>query len=90
MDISVQLTNPPEKVYTSKGGSKYDEAIKTAINHKGEWLRGGAVPIVKRHSIYSTASAIKNGRLGNIPQGESITVICRRVDDEVVMFMKSL
>jgi len=90
MDINVQLTSPPEKVFTSKGGSKYDDAIRIAIENKGEWLRIGAVPIEKRNSIYSTASAIKNGRLGNVPHGESITIICRRVDNEVVMFMKSV
>ena len=32
MDINIQQDTPPSKVFTDRGGSKYDIAIKTAIN----------------------------------------------------------
>ena len=31
MEISIKPGTPPEKVFTERSGSKYDEAIKTAI-----------------------------------------------------------
>ena len=90
MEINLQSQTPPSKVFTDRGGSKYDEAIATAIANKGEWFRVSSVPVEKRNSICSTASAIRQGRLGNIPSNEQIQLVCRRVDDEVIMFIKSL
>ena len=90
MDIDIQQDTPPSKVFTDRGGSKYDIAIQTAMKSRGDWFRVSSVPVEKRNSIYSTASAIRNGRLANIPQGVNIQIICRRVNDEVVMFIKAL
>jgi len=39
--------------------------------------------------MYSTASAIRGGRLGNIPNGVELEIVCRRVNDRIIMFMKS-
>jgi len=90
MEISIKPGTPPEKVFTERSGSKYDEAIKTAIANKGEWFEVASCPVDKRDSMYSTASAIRNGRLATIPQDENITIVCRRVNDSIVMFIKAL
>jgi len=90
MDIDISLNNPPEKVHTERGGSKYDKAIQTAIDNPNEWVEVASTTVENRSSMYSTASAIRGGRLGTIPQGINLQVICRRVDERVVMFMKSL
>ena len=88
MEISLESQTPPSKVFTDRGGSKYDEAIRHTIQNPNEWFRVIAVPLEKRNSAYSTASAIRQGRLGNIPEGANIDIICRRVNDEIVLFMK--
>ena len=36
MEISIKPGTPPEKVFTERSGSKYDEAIKTAIANKAK------------------------------------------------------
>ena len=90
MDIEITKATPPEKVHTDRSGSKYDKAIEMAIADKGAWIQVGSVPVENRNSIYSTASAIRGGRLANIPEGENIQIVCRRVDDNVVMFIKAL
>tara|TARA_A100001035_G_C27674311_1_gene449896 strand:+ start:90 stop:365 length:276 start_codon:yes stop_codon:yes gene_type:complete len=88
MDISLHAQTPPSKVFTDRGGSKYDVAIKHTMDNPNEWFRVVSVPVEKRNSAYSTASAIRQGRLGNIPKGANIEIICRRVNDEIVLFMK--
>ena len=90
MDINLVEATPPEKVFTERNGSKYDKVIEHAINNKGTWFQVATVPVENRDSIYSTASAIRKGRLGNIPKGENINITCRRVNDNVVMFIKAL
>lgn len=90
VDINIAKATPPEKVHTDRAGSKYDEAIRLAIAERGEWIQVGTTPVENRNSIYSTASAIRGGRLANIPEGENIQIVCRRVDDDVVMFIKAL
>jgi len=89
MEISIKPGTPPEKVFTERSGSKYDEAINTAIKNRGEWIQVGSAPVSKRDSMYSTASALRGGRLGNIPNGVELEIICRRVNDRIIMFMKS-
>jgi len=89
MEISIKPGTPPEKVFTERSGSKYDEAIQTAIKNRGEWIQVGSTPVSKRDSMYSTASALRGGRLGNIPNGVELEIICRRVNDRIIMFMKS-
>lgn len=90
MDITITESTPPSKVFTDRGGSKYDEAINLAIENRGTWFQVASVPLDKRDSMYSTASAIRKGRLGNIPESEEIQITCRRVEDKVIMFMKAL
>jgi hypothetical protein len=89
MDISIEAQTPPSKVFTDRGGSKYDMAIQHAIENTGEWFRVISVPVEKRSSAYSTASAIRQGRLGNIPENANIELVCRRVNDEIVMFIRN-
>ena len=90
MDINLVEATPPEKVFTERSGSKYDKVINHAIDNKGTWFQVASVPVENRDSMYSTASAIRKGRLGNIPNGENINITCRRVEDRVVMFIKAL
>ena len=90
MGISIKPGTPPEKVFTERSGSNYDEAIKTAIANKGEWFEVASCPVEKRDSMYSTASAIRNGRLATIPENEHINIVCRRVDNRIVMFITAL
>jgi len=89
MEISIKPRTPPEKVFTERSGSKYDKAINTAIENRGKWIQVGSAPVSKRDSMYSTASAIRGGRLGNIPNGVELEIVCRRVNDRIIMFMKS-
>jgi hypothetical protein len=89
MEISIKPGTPPEKVFTERSGSKYDKAINTAIENRGKWIQVGYAPVSKRDSMYSTASAIRGGRLGNIPNGVELEIVCRRVNDRIIMFMKS-
>jgi len=90
MEISIKPGTPPEKVFTERSGSKYDKAINTAIENRGKWIQVGSAPVSKRDSMYSTASAIRNGRLATIPQDENINIVCRRVNDSIVMFITAL
>ena len=82
--------NPPEKLQVAKKGSKYDAAIKAASENPGVWYKVASVPNANRSSMYSTASAIRGGRLGNIPDGKRIEVMVRRVEDEVNLYIKGL
>ena len=90
MDIQITKAAPPEKIITDRSGSKYDKAIELAIENKREWIQVGSVAVENRNSIYSTASAIRGGRLANIPAHEKVIITCRRVEDRVVMFMKAV
>ena len=56
----------PRKGAYRKGGSKYDKAIQTAIDNPNEWVEVASTTVENRSSMYSTASAIRGGRLGTI------------------------
>ena len=85
----IVASQPPTKVYRPVSGSKYDEAINTAIANAGTWFEVAKCPVENRDSMYSTASALRGGRLGNIPDGVELEIMCRRIEDEIVMFMRS-
>ena len=89
-NIDIQQATPPARIGGRLAYSKYDEAINTAINNKNTWFKVTTTPLANRQSLYSTASAIRQGRLGNVPDGEKIEVMCRRVDNEIVMFIQGL
>ena len=82
--------NPPEKLQVAAKGSKYDAAIETAVANPGIWYKVASGPNSNRSSMYSIASAIRGGRLGNIPDGERIEVMVRRVEDEVNLYIRGL
>jgi len=86
--LNIQPATPPEKVFTDRGGSKYDEAITIALSNPNQWFQVASVPVEKRDSMYSTASAIRKGRLGNIPEGKRLDIMCRRVDNDIIMFIR--
>ncbi len=80
--------NPPSKLQTDRSGSKYDKLILHAINNPEEWYLIAKGPKENRNSLYSTASAIRSGRLGNIPTGKSIELKTRRVMDEMHLYIR--
>jgi len=88
--LDIRQENPPAKLQTENRGSKYDEAITTALENTGTWYRVTSTTVENRDSMYSTASALRGGRLGNVPTGKNIEVMVRRVDDEIVLFIKGL
>ena len=47
MEISLQSQTPPSKVFTDRGGSKYDEAIRHTMDNPNEWFRVISVPLEK-------------------------------------------
>lgn len=89
--IDIRQENPPAITYGSRQRvSKYNEAIKLALENKHTWFRVASTPVENRNSMYSTASAIRDGRLGDVPTGEKVQVMCRRVEDEIVLFIQGL
>jgi|TARA_R100000353_G_scaffold95958_1_gene70237 hypothetical protein len=89
-NLELRQENPPAKLHTENRGSKYDVAINTALENTGTWYRVASTTVENRDSMYSTASALRGGRLGNVPADKSIEVMVRRVDDEIVLFIKGL
>lgn len=82
--------NPPVKLQTDRSGSKYDKFIEHCLENRDTWFKIASAPRSKRNSLYSTASAIRSGRLGNIPAGEKIEVMVRRVDDVMNLYMRGI
>lgn len=79
---------PPAKLVTDKKESKYDIFFSTALDSPNEWFLIASAPISARDTVYSTASAIRSGRLGNMPtlnHGE-FEIIVRRVDENGLSF----
>ena len=78
-----QRANPPTKLITDNRGSKYDIFFETALKNPNEWLLVASAPVSARQTVYSTASALRSGRLGNMPEVSKgrFEVIVRRVDD---------
>jgi|TARA_B100000902_G_scaffold258056_1_gene244314 hypothetical protein len=79
---------PPAKLVTDKKESKYDIFFSTALDSPNEWFLIASAPISARDTVYSTASAIRSGRLGNMPRlnhGE-FEIIVRRVDENGLSF----
>ena len=76
--------NPPSKLVTDNRGSKYDVFFETALNNPNEWFMVASAPVSARQTVYSTASALRSGRLGNMPEVSKgrFEVIVRRVDDK--------
>jgi hypothetical protein len=89
-NLDIRQENPPTKLHTENRGSKYDTAINTALESPNTWYRVASTTVENRDSMYSTASALRGGRLGNVPAGKNIEVMVRRVDDEIVLFIKGL
>lgn len=82
LDAPLKAT-PPAKLVTDKKESKYDIFFRTALDSPNEWFLIASAPISARDTVYSTASAIRSGRLGNMPtlnHGE-FEIIVRRVDE---------
>jgi hypothetical protein len=78
-----QRANPPSKLVTDNRGSKYDVFFETALSNPNEWFLVASAPISARQTVYSTASAIRSGRLGNMPEVSEgrFEIIVRRVDE---------
>ena len=74
---------PPAKLVTDKKESKYDIFFRTALESPNEWFLIASAPISARDTVYSTASAIRSGRLGNMPSVNTgaFEIIVRRVDE---------
>ena len=75
--------NPPSKLVTDNRGSKYDIFFETALNNPNDWFMVASAPVSARQTVYSTASAIRSGRLGNMPKVSegNFEIIVRRVDE---------
>ena len=62
-NLELRQENPPAKLHTENRGSKYDVAINTALENTGTWYRVASTTVENRDSMYSTASALRGGRL---------------------------
>ncbi len=82
--------DPPTKQQRVSSGSKYDKLILYAINNPDEWYLIAKSCTDNRDSLYSTASAIRSGRLGNIPSGRVVELKTRRVMNEIHLYIKGI